>query len=90
MEAIKLTPAQVKDLRAFKYEKDGKMKFFEYIENVYADNLDVMKSIEYCKEMCMSVDDVDPVMYPAAHSKTENMYYDWMDELLNKIGYTAE
>lgn len=81
----KLTSKQVETLRGFKGQEDGPMKFFEYLEEVYSDNKEKLKKIELCKEMRLSIADVE---YPNAGAKAETMFCEWMDDLLEELGYS--
>ncbi len=87
MGVTKLTHDQVKELRALKGLKNGDNRFFDMIESIYKDNEEVMKDIAKCREIHDSVDDIET--WPA-HEKTKSLFYQYMDDLLNKIGYTAE
>lgn len=87
MEVVKLTRDQVKELRALKGLKNGDNRFFDMIEEIYKDNEEVMADIHKCREIHDSVDDIET--WPA-HEKTKHLFYQYMDDLLKKIGYTSE
>lgn len=84
----KLTNKQVEELRKFKGQKNGSEKFFNYIEELYKDNSEVMKEIERCRQMSKAADEVGDLL-PTAQSKATHMFYEWMDDLNEMIGYTA-
>lgn len=83
----KLTEAQVKELQACKHIRGGNEKFYDIIEEIYKDDAETMAEIKKCRDIFDSLDWV--VSYPA-HEKTKNMYYQYMDDLLAKIGYHKE
>ena len=82
--AKKLTEAQVKELQACKGVEGGSSKFFNIIEEIYKDDAEIMEDIKKCRSMLESLDWIET--WPA-EEKTRHMYYQYMDELLEKIGY---
>lgn len=80
----KLTEKEVKELQGFKGISGGKEKFFEYLEAIYKDDAETMAEIAQCKTIFKDLDWIDS--FPA-YEKSEEMYFKYMDELLQKIGY---
>lgn len=81
----KLTEAEVKELQDCKGIEGGAFKFFDILDRIYADDEEALKEIKKNREMCEGVDSLKE--YPGAYTKTQNMYYEYMDELIEKIGY---
>lgn len=79
-----LTDTEVKELQGYKGIRGGSDKFFDRLEEIYTDDTETMEEIHKCREMKDSLDWIET--WPA-HEKTKHMYYEWMDELLKKIGY---
>lgn len=80
----KLTEAEIKKLQELKGTRGGADHFFDMIEEIYTGEADILADIHKCREMKDSLDWIES--WPA-HEKTKNMYYEYMDELLAKIGY---
>lgn len=80
----KLTEIEVKKLQELKGTRGGADRFFDMIEKIYLNDPETMEDIHKCREMKDSLDWIES--WPA-HEKTKNMYYEYMDELLSKIGY---
>lgn len=80
----KLTEAEVKELQGFKGKKCGREAFLDRLEEIYSEDESTLKEIEQCRDIYESLFWIES--YPA-HEKTVHMYYQYMDELLNKIGY---
>ena len=80
----KLTEAEIKKLQELKGTRGGADHFFDMIEEIYTGEADIPADIHKCREMKDSLDWIES--WPA-HEKTKNMYYEYMDELLAKIGY---
>lgn len=83
----KLTEEQVKMLQDCKGVRGGAEKFYDILEDIYKDDEETLKKIKKCHEIYDSLDWVIPY---AAHEKSKNMYYHYMDELLNEVGYHAK
>lgn len=81
----KLTENEIVQLQSCKGIKDGNLKFFDVLEDIYKDDDEAMKEIMKHKEILLSLDDLK--QYPGVYPKTKNMYYDFMDDFLHKIGY---
>lgn len=80
----KLTEIEVKKLQELKGTRGGADRFFDMIEEIYLNDAETMEDIHKCREMKDSLDWIES--WPA-HEKTKNMYYEYMNELLSKIGY---
>ena len=80
----KLTEIEVKKLQELKGTRGGADRFFDMIEEIYLNDAETMEDIHKCREMKDSLDWIES--WPA-NEKTKNMYYEYMDELLSKIGY---
>ena len=80
----KLTEAEIKKLQELKGTRGGADHFFDMIEEIYTGEADILADIHKCREMKDSLDWIES--WPA-HEKTKNMYYEYMDEILAKIGY---
>lgn len=83
--AVKLTEEQIKNLQNCKGVENGRFKFFDILEDIYKDDSETLEEIKKHREMCEGVDSL--AEYPNAYAKTQDMYFDYMDELLNKLGY---
>lgn len=81
----KLTENEIVQLQSCKGIKDGNLKFFDVLEDIYKDDDEAIKEIMKHKEILLSLDDLK--QYPGVYPKTKNMYYDFMDDFLHKIGY---
>ena len=87
----KLTHNEVIELRACKVMEDGRMEFFRRAERMYADETDTVKRLEELREMYLSIQEI-PFMNSSAYGaymKSMEMYYNYMDEMLADMGYTA-
>ena len=73
--------------RSFKGEENGRHRYFEYLRDIYKDDAEVLADIDKMESMQRGVDSVET---PAAHDKTEQMFYKFMDDFNQSIGYTAE
>lgn len=82
----KLTETEIKRLQDLKGTRGGADRFFDIIEEIYAGDAEILKDIHECREMKDSLDWIET--WPA-HEKTKHMYYTFMDDLLEKIGYKA-
>ena len=82
-----LNRQQVFVLRSFKGEENGRHRYFEYLRDIYKDDPDTLADIDTMEEMQKGVDSVEA---PAAHDKTKQMFYEFMDDYNQSIGYTAE
>lgn len=80
----KLTIEENNELRACKGVKGGKEKFFDILTEIYKDDTELMVDINKCKTIFHDLSFLES--YPAM-MKSEEMYYNYMDDLLNKIGY---
>lgn len=80
----KLTDSEIKILQGFKGMEDGKNKFFDMLEQIYKDDYETLKEIHDCRE---KKDGAESVMEWNAYQKSEHYFYEFMDDLLNKIGY---
>ena len=82
-----LNRQQVFVLRSFKGEENGRHRYFEFLRDVYKNDPDTLADIDKMESMQKGVDSVEA---PAAHDKTELMFYEFMDDFNQSIGYTAE
>lgn len=82
----KLTETEIKKLQELKGTRGGADRFFDMIEEIYMNDAETMADIHKCREMKDSLDWIES--WPA-HEKTKNMYYEYMDDLLAKIGYRS-
>jgi uncharacterized Zn finger protein len=80
----KLTVEQCKELSALKGLDGGRYKFFDLVENIYKDEPKILAEAEKLRNMLESVDEIE---FWGAWQKSQNMYYSYMDDFLNKIGY---
>lgn len=80
----KLTQAEVKELQAFKGTENGRDKFLVRCKEIYADCPDLVAEIEKYRDMNESLDWI--TTWPA-YAKTEHMYFEYIDDFLDKIGY---
>ena len=64
-----------------------KRQYFEYLRDIYKDDAEVLADINKMESMQKGVDSVEA---PAAHDKTKQMFYEFMDDFNQSIGYTAE
>ena len=87
----KLTHNEVVELRACKEMEDGRMEFFRRAERMYADDEAAVKRLEELKDMYLSVQEIPFLNGGAygAYMKSMEMYYNYMDEMLADMGYTA-
>ena len=67
--------------------ENGRHRYFEYLRDIYKDDPDTLADIDTMEEMQKGVDSVEA---PAAHDKTKQMFYEFMDDFNQSIGYTAE
>ena len=87
----KLTHNEVVELRACKEMENGRLEFFNRAERMYADEPDTIKRLEELKDMYLSVQEI-PFMNGSAYGaymKSMEMYYNYMDQMLADMGYTA-
>ena len=87
----KLTHNEVVELRACKEMENGRLEFFNRAERMYADEPDTIKRLEELKGMYLSVQEI-PFMNGSAYGaymKSMEMYYNYMDQMLADMGYTA-
>ena len=87
----KLTHNEVIELRACKEMENGRLEFFNRAERMYADEPDTIKRLEELKDMYLSVQEI-PFMNGSAYGaymKSMEMYYNYMDQMLADMGYTA-
>ncbi|WP_373266153.1 hypothetical protein [Hungatella hathewayi] len=80
----KLTENEINKLQKLKGTRGGADRFFDMIEEIYMNDTETLADIHKCREMKDSLDWIES--WPA-YEKTKNMYYEYMDELLAKIGY---
>lgn len=80
----KLSKSEVDELRSFKGVKGGRELFFDKIEQIYSDDKDILIDIHKCRSMHDSLEFIES--YPA-FMKSQEMFYNYMDDLLKKIGY---
>ena len=80
----RLTEKEITLLQSFKGQPDGANKFFAELEVIFQGDTDTLAEIRRCKDMRDSLDLLDT--YPA-HGKSQHMFYQFMDDLLSKIGY---
>lgn len=79
-----LNETEINKLQELKGTRGGSDRFFDMIEEIYSNVAETMADIHKCREMKDSLDWIES--WPA-HEKTKNMYYEYMDEILSKIGY---
>ena len=87
----KLTHNEVVELRACKEMENGRLEFFNRAERMYADEPNTIKRLEELKGMYLSVQEI-PFMNGSAYGaymKSMEMYYNYMDQMLADMGYTA-
>ena len=87
----KLTHNEVIELRACKEMDNGRMEFFDRAERMYQDDPAAMKRLKELRDMYLSVQDIPFENGSAygAYMKSMEMYFNYMDELLADMGYTA-
>lgn len=83
-----LTKEQIETLRAYKGKENGKEDFLKYLEDIYADDTETLALVKQCHTI---LKDLDWITTGPAYAKSESMYHkQYVDELLERIGYTAE
>lgn len=80
----KLTAEENNKLRSCKGLKGGKETFFDILTEIYKDDTELMEEITKCRTIFNDLSFLES--YPAM-MKSEEMYYNYMDNLLHKIGY---
>lgn len=84
----KLTEDEVKVLRAFKYQPDGDIKYWDKMAYFYSDDSETLKRIEFERRYAESVHSI-PLMY-GSYDKTRKQYLATVDEFNAECGYTPE
>lgn len=87
-EVRQLTPEEVKELRSYKYKANGDMLYWDRLAEIYKDDAEILKRIEFQKGYLESLKAI-PLAY-ACHWKTERTYLDTVDDFNAMVGYTPE
>ena len=83
-KVYQLSERQVKELQEFKGQKNGRMKYFDRLSEIYEGDDEILHDIQECKEILESLPWVESF---AAGQKCLKMYFEYVDALNNKIGY---
>ena len=88
----KLTKNEVIELRACKDMDNGREEFFQRAARMYADDPETVEKIKKMQGLLKDVREMQDEQDGSVRSLelARNMYFDYVDKLLDEMGYTAK